>query len=331
MHPSEQRGYTIRTPFCVQTKSLMCKDAVNRDSTFRSDVKSEEIQVPCQPSGRSSHPVRTPLCPLFHPFGRRVIPSGRQTVQHHPSGRRAPFVRTPTLYREVYVPACTRPDVLAARSDAYQFSNGSLILSKFQEREDQSTVRTMWYPIRTRVSVRQEWQLKIDRPDVWQSWSGRWCIVYGNCRFDFNRLDVYPSWSGHMHIRYGNCVLKFSRPDAHPSWFGRAKPDMEITCSRRATVRTMCHPVRTRFLYRKDFSAKFLKNLVAQLSVRTANVHRPDGAQVYFTWRPFCTLAYKLRPLGTENCKNSKWIPLELREVFIPSEALSSVLLLCYN
>jgi hypothetical protein len=52
------------------------------------------------------------------------------------------FRPDPTLYREASVPACIRPDVSAARPDAYQFSNGSLILSKFQEKEDQSTVRT---------------------------------------------------------------------------------------------------------------------------------------------------------------------------------------------
>jgi hypothetical protein len=77
--------------FCVWTKSLKCKDVVNRDSTFRmmsvvSAYKSKEFQVPCQPSERSSHPVQTPICPLFHPSGRRVIPSRRQTNQHHPSG-----------------------------------------------------------------------------------------------------------------------------------------------------------------------------------------------------------------------------------------------------
>jgi hypothetical protein len=44
----------------------------------------------------------------------------------------------------------------------------------------------------------------------------------------------------------------------------------------------MCHPVRTMSLNRKDFPVKFLENLVAQLSVKTAHVHRPDGAQVYF-------------------------------------------------
>jgi hypothetical protein len=60
------------------------------------------------------------------------------------------------------------------------------------------------------------------------------------------------------------------------------KPYKEITCSGRATVWTMCHPVRTRPLNRKDFPAKFSENLVAQLSVRTTHVHHPDGAQVYF-------------------------------------------------
>jgi len=77
--------------------------------------------------------------------------------------------------------------------------------------------------------------------------------------------------------------LKFSRPDAHPPWSERSKPYKEITCSGRATVRTMCHPDRTRLLNKKDFPTKFLENLVAQLSVLTAHVHSPDGAQIYFS------------------------------------------------
>jgi hypothetical protein len=59
-------------------------------------------------------------------------------------------------------------------------------------------------------------------------------------------------------------------------------PYKEITCSGRVTVRTMCHPIRTMSLNRKDFSVKFSENLVAQLSVGTAHVLRSDGAQVYF-------------------------------------------------
>jgi hypothetical protein len=128
----------------------------------------------------------------------------------------------------------------------------------------------MWYPVRTPVSLRQESQFKYHCPNVSQPWSGRACNYYGNCRFDFNRPDDCLSWSGHMHSRYENCVLKFSRSDAHLPWSGRAKPYKKITCSGRATVRTMCHPVWTRLLNRKDFSAKFSENLVAQLSVRMA-------------------------------------------------------------
>jgi hypothetical protein len=92
------------------------------------------------------------------------------------------------------------------------------------------------------------------------------------------RTHVQPVWklpirlqpSKRAHSRYGNCVLKFSHPDAHLPWSGRAKPYKEITCSGRATIWTMCHPVQTRLLNRKDFSAKFSENPLAQLSVRTA-------------------------------------------------------------
>jgi hypothetical protein len=100
---------------------------------------------------------------------------------------------------------------------------------------------------------------------------------------DFNRPNDCLSWSGRAHCRYGHYVLKNSRPDAHPPWSGHEKPYKEITCSGCATARTICHPVRMRLLNRKDFLAKFLENLVAQFSVRTAHVHRPDGAQVYFS------------------------------------------------
>jgi hypothetical protein len=82
--------------------------------------KSEEIQVPCQPSGRPSVHCSIRL-------DNALLPYGRQTDQHHPPGRRARSVWTPTLYREASVPACIRPDVSAARLDASQFLNGSLI------------------------------------------------------------------------------------------------------------------------------------------------------------------------------------------------------------
>jgi len=229
-------------------------------SLFR--VKSEEFQSSLSVVRTMCHPVRTSICLLFHPSGRRVFPSGhlhhieKLLCQLAPSGR---FSSTPG-----------RLSVLERFTDSFQV----------QEREDQSIFRTMWYPVRTLISVRQESQFKMNRPDIWQLWSGRWCIVYGNWGFDFNRPEVSPLWSGRTRIRYGNCVLKFSRPDAPTPWSGRAKP-------------VMSHPVRTMFLYRKDFSTKISENLVAQLSVRTVMVHRPYGSQAYFSWRPFWSPAYK--------------------------------------
>jgi hypothetical protein len=103
-----------------------------------------------------------------------TVPSVRTTCHSvRTSDKQASSVRTTCFFHpDTYIvsrsfcASLLRPDVSAARPDAYQFSNGSLILSKFQEREDQSTVRTMWYPVRMCVSVRQESQFKIDRPDV---------------------------------------------------------------------------------------------------------------------------------------------------------------------
>jgi hypothetical protein len=151
----------------------------------------------------------------------------------------------------------------------------------------------MWFPVWTRSYIRQESQFKYHRPDVSQPWSGRACNSYGNCRFDFNHPDVCLSWSGRTHSRYGNCVLKNCRPDVHPPWFGRAKPYMEITYSGRATVRTSVSHRPDAALKQERFSAKFSENPVAHLSVRTAQVHRPDGIRTYYSSRQFCTSAYK--------------------------------------
>jgi len=57
-------------------------------------VKSEEFQSSLSAVRTMCHPVQTPICLLLHPSGRCVISSGRQILQHHPSGRRASSVRT---------------------------------------------------------------------------------------------------------------------------------------------------------------------------------------------------------------------------------------------
>jgi hypothetical protein len=274
------RNVSILASFCVWTKSLKCKNVVNRDSTIQS-LQVRRIQVPCQPSGRSSHPVRTHICPLFHPSRQRVIPSGRQIDQAssvrttclsvrtlhcvekvlsslHPSGRfNSMSGRLSILYQfliSFQVPrkgrSINRPDDVVSRPDARLLKARIAIQISLSGR----LTALVW----TRVHQRRKLPIRLQRPD--------------NCL----------SWSGRTNCRYGNCVLKNSRPNAHPPWSGRAKPYKEITCSGYATIRKMCHTVRTRLLNRKDFPAKFLENLVSQLTVRMAHEHHPDGAQVYF-------------------------------------------------
>jgi hypothetical protein len=68
---------------------------------------------------------------------------------------------------------------------------------------------------------------------------------------------------------------------------------MEITCSGRATVRTIVPHRPDAALKQKIFSAKISEFSVAQLSVQTAHVHRPDGIRTYNSSRPFEPSAYK--------------------------------------
>jgi len=138
---------------------------LHRDSTIQKCFRVRRFSVPCQPFGRSSYPVRMTICHYsIRPDDVPYRSDSRQT-KHHPSGRRVSPSGPSTLLRRFY-PACIRPDVSAARLDASQYSFSFRFLSKFQEREDRSTVRTMWYLVRTRVSLRQELQFKYHRPDV---------------------------------------------------------------------------------------------------------------------------------------------------------------------
>jgi hypothetical protein len=119
------------------------------------------------------------------------------------------------------------------------------------------------------------------------AWSGHAFNRYGNCGFDFNPPDACLSWSGRAHSKYGNCVLKINRPDGHPPWFGHVKPYMEITCSERTTVRTTVSHRSDATFKQERFSAKISEIPVTQLFVRTAHVHRLDGAHRFYSSRPF--------------------------------------------
>jgi hypothetical protein len=84
---------------------LVCKDAFNRDSTIQSDVRIFCTAYKLEEFGSLSavrtacHPVRTPICPLFHPSGRRAIPSGRLTNQASSVRTTCVPVRTFTVSR----------------------------------------------------------------------------------------------------------------------------------------------------------------------------------------------------------------------------------------
>jgi hypothetical protein len=117
---------SILASFCVWTKSLMCKDVVNRDSTCQSifrrlctTKKIEDFRFPVnRPDDVSSHPD-------VHLF---TIPSVRTMCSSRPDARQTSIIRPdnlsfrpdPPLYREASVPACIRPDLSVARPDVHQ-------------------------------------------------------------------------------------------------------------------------------------------------------------------------------------------------------------------
>jgi hypothetical protein len=95
-------GVSILASFCVWTKSLKCKDAVNRDSTIQS-LQVEEFKFPVslrpddvssRPDARQTsiirpdevfissgpHTVSRSFCASLHPSGSFSITSGRLPV-----------------------------------------------------------------------------------------------------------------------------------------------------------------------------------------------------------------------------------------------------------
>jgi transposase InsO family protein len=159
---------SILASFCVWTKSLICKDAANRDSTVQGEVRRIS-KLPVSLLEDESSRLDAHLSTV--PFVRTTCLSVRTSDRQASSVRKTCFFCPDTyIVSRSFCASLLRPDDSAARPNAYQFSNGSLILSKFQEREDQSTVRTMWYPVRTSISVRQESQFKMNRLDAGASY-----------------------------------------------------------------------------------------------------------------------------------------------------------------
>jgi hypothetical protein len=158
----------------LYVKILFCKGFRYSEEFYK--ILQSKKPVPCQPFGRSCHPVRTSICPLFHLSRLRAIPSKRPDRPTIIRSDDVDFLLDPPLYREAFVPACIRPDVSAARLDASQYLTKLQILSKFLYGKIDATVRTTWILIRTRFSLRQESQFKFNRPDASLPSSGRECI-----------------------------------------------------------------------------------------------------------------------------------------------------------
>jgi hypothetical protein len=166
-------------PHSIWTKSFVCKDTVLQGIPLFRSV-SEDFAVRkfgSLPAVRTTcHPVRTLICPLFDPSGRRAIPSGRPNRPSIIRPDDVDFCPDPPLHREAYVPACIRPDVSAAHPDASQYSIKLHILSKFSYGKIAAIVWTTWFPVRTCFSLRQESQFKFNRPDASLPSSGCACI-----------------------------------------------------------------------------------------------------------------------------------------------------------
>jgi len=127
---------SILASFCVWTKSLMCKDAVNKDSTCQSIFRRLWIAKKIEDF---RFPVSRPNVHLS------TVPSVRTTCSSRPDAKQTSIIRpddvyfcpNPPLYREPSVPACIRQDLSApvqtsirdrSASDSFQVQNmGRLI------------------------------------------------------------------------------------------------------------------------------------------------------------------------------------------------------------
>jgi len=119
---------SILASFCVWRKSLMCKDAANRDSTFQSEVKRNSSSLVSRPDDWAILFGR--LLFLIHPSGRRAIPSGRRqsSIIHLddvfiPSG---PFTVSRSICASLHPSGCFSStsgfhSVLERFSDSFQF------------------------------------------------------------------------------------------------------------------------------------------------------------------------------------------------------------------
>jgi hypothetical protein len=173
-----QNGEVVSILDSFGTKSLVCKDAVNRDSTIQSTLirlctawKIEEIGSlsavwTIVPSRSDTHLSTVPFV--------RTTCHTVWTPTNQASSVQTTYISVWTLhYVEKFLSNLHPSGRLSSPSGRLSVLDQLQILSKFKCGKTDSPVRTMWYPVRRRISLRQESQFKCHHPDVSQPWSGR--------------------------------------------------------------------------------------------------------------------------------------------------------------
>jgi hypothetical protein len=111
---------SILASFCVWTKSLMCKDVVNRDSTcqsiFRRLCTAKKIEDFRLPISRPDHVLSRPDAHLSIRPDDVFTPTGCQTDQHRPSGRRI-FPSGPSTISRSFCSSLHPSGPLSSRSE----------------------------------------------------------------------------------------------------------------------------------------------------------------------------------------------------------------------
>jgi len=153
------------------------------------------------------HPVRTSICPLFHPSGRHVHPD--RTPDRPASSVRTTYLSVRTLHcikkllfqlasvRTSQQPVRT-PNSDRSASDSFQVQNMGRLINRPDDvvsRPD-ALIHKARIAIQISPSGRQSALVRTRVQLIWK------------LRFDFSRPDVCLSWSGRTHSRNGNYVLK---------------------------------------------------------------------------------------------------------------------------
>jgi hypothetical protein len=174
--------------------------------------------------------------------------------KHHPSRRRELTVRAFLYFEKLWTaPACIRPDVSAARSDATQCSTRYGFLSKTQ----------IWEDSCNRLD-------DVDsRPDT--------LIHKASRAFKIQTFGRQSSWSGRTSYIYRNCVHQINCPDDHFYGSDSRSLNMKIACSEGETIRTTRQHRLDAAQIRKEFLRNFGKP-IAYLSIQTPYDYHPDGA-----------------------------------------------------